>query len=99
MKTHGNRLATRVIAVAIRSALLVMCAAPVIALAQEAPSDEVTALIYPTSFFDLGVLAVDSSSTKFGEYNGLNDSGPYVLANFNVRAGPAYGMGDGTTRV
>lgn len=93
-------MARSVIAAAIRHALLVsICAAPLLALAQGAPDDEVKALVYPTSFFDIGALGVDESSTKFGEYNGLNDSGPYVWANFDVRAGSGYGTGDGTTRV
>jgi len=98
MNTIGNRFARSVIAAAIRNALLVICAAPLLALAQEAPSDDVKALIYPTSFFDIGAGAVDHSSTKFGEYNGLNDSGPFVWADFAAHGGSAY-AGDGTTRV
>jgi MtrB/PioB family decaheme-associated outer membrane protein len=104
MKTDEKRFAVRAISLAVRSALVLMCAAPMLALAQEAmsdeaPSDDVKALIYPTNFFDIGAIVNDQSSTKFGEYNGLNDSGPYVLANFGVKGGSAYGMGDGTTRV
>jgi hypothetical protein len=100
MNTHARTFTVRAIAVAVRSALLAaICAAPMLALAQEAPSDEVGELIYPTNFFDLGALVVDESSTKFGEYNGLNDSGPYVWANFDVHGGSAYGTADGTTRI
>jgi MtrB/PioB family decaheme-associated outer membrane protein len=99
MKTHGQRFAVSAVSLAVRSALLLICAAPSLALAQQVMSDEVKELVYPTSWFDLGALAVDKSSTKFGEYNGLNDSGPYVLADFSVKGGSAYGMGDGTTRV
>lgn len=104
MKTDDRRFPVRAISLAVRSALLLMCAAPVLTLAQtasgdEAMSDDVKALVYPTNFFDFGAIVTDTSSTKFGEYTGLKDSGPYVLADFNVRGGDAYGMGDGTTRV
>lgn len=100
MKTDTRSLAVNAIVAAIRSALFTaICAAPMLALAQDAPSDEVKDLIYPTNWFDLGILALDESSTKFGEYNGLNNSGPYIWANFDVRGGSAYGMGDGTTSV
>jgi MtrB/PioB family decaheme-associated outer membrane protein len=93
----------------VRGALLVMWVSPLLAQAQalnpQYPSlnpdmtDEAKQLVYPTSFFDLGVLVVDQASTKFGEYNGLNDNGPYVYANFEVHGGSAYGQGEGTTRV
>ncbi|HET7777193.1 MAG TPA: MtrB/PioB family outer membrane beta-barrel protein, partial [Rudaea sp.] len=84
---------------AVRSALFLIFAGPSLALAQQVMTDEVKELAYPTSWFDLGVLATDQSSTKFGEYNGLSESGPYILADFSVKGGSAYGMGDGTTRV
>jgi len=99
MKTHGQRFAIKAVSLAVRSALFLIVAAPSFALAQQVMSEEVKELAYPTSWFDLGVLALDESSTKFGEYNGLNGSGPYLLADFSVRGGSAYGMGDGTTRV
>jgi MtrB/PioB family decaheme-associated outer membrane protein len=99
MNTDSSGTCVRKLCAAVRRACLAsLCVAPLIGAAQEAPNDEVAALVYPTSFFDLGALAPDESSTKFGEYNGLNESGPYVLADFDVRAGSAYGMGDGTTR-
>jgi MtrB/PioB family decaheme-associated outer membrane protein len=100
MNTHARTVTVRAIAVAVRNALFAtICAAPMLAFAQEAPGDEVAELVYPTSFFDLGALVVDESSTKFGEYNGLNGSGPYVWANFDVRGGNAHGTADGTTRI
>jgi len=101
MKTDARQFALSKISIAIRGALFAaICGAPLLASAQaEAPSDEVRALIYPTSWFDIGVIALDDSSTKFGEYNGLNNSGPYIYANFDLRGGDAYGTGDGTTRV
>src|SRR6516164_6936474 len=99
MKTEGSRFTVSAMSLAVRSALLLMCAAPTLALAQQAMSDEVKDLVYPTSWFDIGALVVGQSSTKFGEYNGLNDSGPYVLADFGVHAGNGYGTEGGTMRL
>src|ERR1700746_3109130 len=99
MKTEGSRFAVSALSLAVRGALLLIFAAPTLAFAQQVMSDEVKELVYPNSWFDMGGLVVDQSSTKFGEYNGLNDSGPYVLADFGVHAGNGYGMEGGTMRL
>jgi MtrB/PioB family decaheme-associated outer membrane protein len=99
MNTGERKFAVSAIFLAIHSSLAVMCLASGAALAQDAGNDDLNALLYPLNYFDIGATAVDSSSTKFGEYNGLNDSGVYLLGNFNVRGGDAYGMGSGTTRL
>ena len=44
------------------------------------------------------MIGVSKDSSKFGEYNGLTDSGGYLLGNFDLRGGNGYGLGDGTTR-
>ena len=44
----------------------------------------------PSSFFDFGVGGVSGSSFKFGEYNGLQNSGPFGIGNFDIRGGAAY---------
>ena len=44
----------------------------------------------PSSFFDFGVGGVSGSSFKFGEYNGLQNSGPFGIGNFDLRGGAAY---------
>lgn len=98
MKTGEGNFAVSAISLAVQGALLAMCVAPLAALGQDAANEEVNALIYPTNYFELGVLGVSKDSSKFGEYNGLNESGGYVFGNFDVRGGDAYGMGDGTTR-
>ena len=61
MRTERNRFPVRAISLAVRSALLLMCAAPALALAQQAMTDEVKELVYPTTWFDLGALVVDQS--------------------------------------
>ena len=100
MKTDERRFTVSAITLAVRNALLVLCCAPMAALAQDAASgnDDLNALIFPINYFDVGALNVPTDSPKFGEYNGLYRSGVYFLGNFDVRGGDAYGMGDGTTR-
>ncbi|MGH8121579.1 MAG: MtrB/PioB family decaheme-associated outer membrane protein [Rudaea sp.] len=78
--------------------MLSLIFAPLATLAQDASNDDIKALIYPLNYFDVGALNVPTDSTKFGEYNGLNSSGVYLLGNFDVRGGDAYKQGDETTR-
>ena len=44
----------------------------------------------PTNTVDAGVGGVSGSSFKFGEYNGLQSSGPFGIVNFDFRGGAAY---------
>jgi MtrB/PioB family decaheme-associated outer membrane protein len=44
----------------------------------------------PTNTVDAGVGGVSGSSSKFGEYNGLQNSGPFGIGNFDFRGGGAY---------
>jgi MtrB/PioB family decaheme-associated outer membrane protein len=44
----------------------------------------------PANTIDAGVGAVSGSSSKFGEYNGLQNSGPFGIGNFDLRGGAAY---------
>ena len=98
MKTGERSFAASAISRAIRGALLLMCAAPLVAAAQEAEGDDVKALTCPTNYVEIGVLNVPTDSTKFGEYNGLNESGVYALADFDVRGGDAWCDGNGPLR-
>jgi MtrB/PioB family decaheme-associated outer membrane protein len=95
MKTGEGIFAVRAGLLAVRGALLAMCVAPLAAVAQDA---DLKAVINPTNTVEVGVIGVSKDSSKFGEYNGLNDSGGYLLGNFDVRGGNGYGLGDGTTR-
>ena len=100
MNSMKARFPANRISLAVRGALLLTCIAPALAFAQALDlSDEAKELVTPENFFDFGGIFVDDSSNKFGEYNGLHKSGPYVLANFEVHGGSGYGMGDGTTRI
>ena len=95
-----SRFAVSAVSLAVRSALVLMCAASGAALAQDAGNDDLKALLYPINYFDMGVTVMSTpDSTKFGEYNGLNHSGLYLIGNFNVRGGDAYGMGSGRTYI
>lgn len=99
MKSGERSFALSAISLAIRGALLLMCAAPLAALAQdEGGSDDVKALTCPTNYVEVGALNVPTDSTKFGEYNGLNESGLYLLADFEVRGDDAYCQNNGTMR-
>jgi len=100
MKTDERRFTVSAITLAVRNALLILCCAPLAALAQETASsnDELTALLFPINYFEVGALDVPTDSPKFGEYNGLYRSGIYFLGDFDIRGGDAYGMGDGTAR-
>ncbi len=99
MKTGERRFAVSAISLAVRSALVLTCAVSGVARAQEAGNDDLNALLYPINYYDVGVQALDGATTKFGEYNGRTDDGPYFLGDWNIRGGDAYGQGNGTTRI
>ena len=48
----------------------------------------------PQKRVQVGPGGVSASSFKFGEYNGLQNSGPFGLANFDLRGGAAYDSKD-----
>lgn len=93
MKIHNRKMRVSVLALALEGALLAMCAMPA-----QAEDDEAAALMTPTNFVELGALYDSEDSSKFGEYTGLTDKGGYVIGNFSIRGGDAYGGGNGTTR-
>lgn len=95
MKTRNEKMKVSVLVLAVQAALVAMFALPTVARAAD---DEVTALTRPTNSVEIGVANVSDSSAKFGEYNGLDDSGGVFVGNFDIRGGNAYDGGDGTTR-
>ncbi len=97
MKTH-NEMKVSILALAVQGALVAMFALPMMANAEDAASADATALKRPTNFVEIGAKNVVHDSAKFGEYNGLDESGVYGVANIDVRGGDAYEDGDGTTR-
>ena len=79
------------------SLLLAAGLLPAAAMAADAPVDkpEVTALTQPANYVEIGVRNVSDDSAKFGEYNGLNESGITAIGNFDVRGGDAYRSHEG----
>jgi MtrB/PioB family decaheme-associated outer membrane protein len=57
---------------------------------------ELTELTRPKSTIEAGVGGVTDSNWKFGQYNGLNNSGAYGIGNFDIRGGGAYDSSDAT---
>jgi MtrB/PioB family decaheme-associated outer membrane protein len=93
MKTRNEKMNVRVLAFAVQAALVAMYAMPV-----HADDAQAAALKAPASFGEIGALNVSRDSAKFGEYTGLNKSGVYLIGNFGMRGGDAYGDGNGTRR-
>ena len=80
---------------AMAAAVLATCMAPTLAWAQD---ESAAALTHPANYLEIGVRGASQSSAKFGEYNGINTSGPGLYGNLNIRGGDAYGAGEGTQR-
>lgn len=93
MKTRNNKMKPGVLALAVQGALFAMVALPA-----HAEDDEVAALKMPTNFVEIGAANISKSSAKFGEYTGENKSGGYLIGNFSVRGGDAYGESNGIRR-
>jgi MtrB/PioB family decaheme-associated outer membrane protein len=93
METRIGKMKVRALALAVEGVLLAMCAMPA-----HADDAEAAALKLPTNYVEFGALSASRDSAKFGEYTGLNKSGGYLIGNFGVRGGDAYGDGNGTTR-
>lgn len=95
MKIRNEKMNVRVLALAVQSALVAMCAMP---LAAQADDEATAALKRPDNYVEIGAMNVTHDSAKFGEYNGLDEEGVYAIGNFDIRGGDAYQGGDGTMR-
>ena len=99
MNTRERRFAVSATAAAVRVALLGLALAPLALRAQDTPDEgDTKALTCPTNSVEVGILNVPTDSPKFGEYTGLDSSGVYALADFDVRGGDAWCQGTGTLR-
>lgn len=98
MKSTNRKLAIKVLALAVQGALAAMAAAPLAAYAQSDEGEDVATLTNPTNTVEIGVANVAKDSTKFGEYNGMNKKGPYLIGNVDAKGGDSYGMNSGTRR-
>jgi len=82
MRMRNNRMNLRALAVAVPAAL-----AALHGTAAQAQEDAAKA---PPSVVEIGGIGVSKDSAKFGEYTGLNKSGPYLDGRFLIRGGDAY---------
>ena len=85
-----NNIQNNILALAVQSALIGMFALPMTAVAEGTVDEEAAALTHPTNSVEVGVSNVSRDSAKFGEYNGLDKSGAYGIANINLRGGESY---------
>ncbi len=93
MKTRKAKMKVRALALAVQGVLVTMAAMPA-----HAQDGQAAGLKVPVNSVELGAIGVSRDSAKFGEYTGLNKSGGYVLGDFSIRGGDAYGDGNGTGR-
>ena len=68
MKTRNEKMNVRLLALAVRCALVTTIALPLSAYA----ADDADALTKPTRSVDFGALYSSENSARFGQYNGLN---------------------------
>ena len=67
-----------------------------LAFASNAEDTDLTDLTRPKSTIEAGVGGVSDSNWKFGQYNGLNNSGAFGIGNFDIQGGGAYNSNDAT---
>ncbi|MDD5298233.1 MAG: MtrB/PioB family outer membrane beta-barrel protein [Rhodocyclaceae bacterium] len=88
MITNRKQFAVRVSVLAVHGALVAMaCLSTAYADDEDATVESLTT---PVKTLSVGVTGVDKSSAKFGEYNGLNQSGVYGDANVDLRGGGSW---------
>jgi MtrB/PioB family decaheme-associated outer membrane protein len=93
MKIRNPKVKVSALALAVQGILLTMVAMPA-----HADDERAASLKLPTNFVDISAVSVSRDSAKFGEYTGLNQEGGYVIGDFSIRGGDAYGGGDSTSR-
>ena len=79
---------TRSSAKAVCRVIVMMGMAPIALAAEEDP--EVTKQTKPTNKIEAGVLYNSDDSFKAGEYNGLQEEGPYGIGNIDLSGGASY---------
>jgi len=98
MRTSNEYMKNNILALAVQGALIAMFTLPMIAQAEEVVVDEASALTHPTNSVEMGVTSVSRESAKYGEYNGLDESRVYGIANINLQGGSGYDQGDSNIR-
>jgi MtrB/PioB family decaheme-associated outer membrane protein len=86
MKCLQGRFAERLSVIAVHAALATVATVTFAphAFAADASDDDVRELTTRASQVEVGIMGVDKSSAKFGEYNGLDKRGAYGIANFQL---------------
>ncbi len=88
-----NTFSLRVSIAAVHYALLAMAIVPAVHAAE--PVDPAVAdLVQRKNTVELGVGKLSDRSYKAAEYSGIGDRGPFVIGNFDIRGGGAYGSDD-----
>ncbi len=82
MKKNMNSFSVRACTVAVQGALLALAT-----LSMAMADDAVTDLTKASSTLEVGVGDVNKDSYKFGEYNGLEKKGAYLIGGFDIRGG------------
>ena len=85
-----------VAATAPKPAVAVVGGSTKVAAADAADNPELYELTHKKSTIEAGVQGVSDGSWKYGQYNGLPNSGPYAIGNFDINGGGAYNSNDAT---
>src|SRR5258708_2150244 len=88
IRPNGNLLRASVQATAAAIATLAF------SIPVRAADTSVADLTEPASTVEAGVGSVSRNSFKFGEYNGLQDRGPFAIGNLDLRGGGRYDSDD-----
>ena len=99
MNTKQTFLAARISEALLRGAIIAVAMTPAAFADDSSGSDDglIKSLTQPTNKVEAGVGYVSGSDFKFGEYNGLQDEGPYGIGNIDISGGGKYDSQD-TTR-
>lgn len=97
MSDPRNTFALRPLVAAVHAVIAALALLPAASRAAD-ESDDVAALVKPTSTVEIGIGANDKKSPKFGEYSGLGHKGADLIGNIDLAGGTAYGQGSGTYR-
>ena len=87
------RFTLRLSIAAVQAALLALFA-PSAARADEPLDEAVRQLVQRSSSFEVGVGRLSDGAYKANEYTGLKSDGPFLVGNFDLRRGGAYGTDD-----
>jgi len=97
MNNYLDSFSLKLSIIALRAALLSMAVVSVAYAGEAADEASAAELVKPISQIEIGGIYINNKNWKYGEYNGLDDSGGYGIANIDLRGGGAYDS-DSTTR-